>query len=192
MDDAAWTLSELVAEVAAAAEGLEPPNGQVRALPDERAVRYYTTLGLLDRPSAMRGRTALYGRRHLAQVVAIKRLQALGKSLAEVQGYLPTIDDAELARVSGVSVPGRRPAAARAGFWRESPAPAAPAPAVDGTTPGGFVRQVALSLAPGVTITIDIDRAATDADADALRAAAAPVVAELRRRRLIRTEGGEG
>ena len=85
MDDASWTLAELAAEVAAALRDVEPANGQVRAVPDERALRYYTTLGLLDRPAAMRGRTALYGPRHLLQLVAIKRRQAQGRSLAEIQ-----------------------------------------------------------------------------------------------------------
>ena len=45
-------------------------------VPDARTIRYYATLGLIDRPEAFRGRTALYGARHLSQLVAIKRLQA--------------------------------------------------------------------------------------------------------------------
>ena len=187
--DAPWTLAELVAEVARALpDDLEPPNGQVRALPDERAVRYYTTLGLLDRPAAMRGRTALYGRRHLAQVVAIKRLQAQGKSLADIQGLLTALDDAALATIAGVAVPARQRAAARADFWREAPAPVAAAsagPAEPAGRSDRFVRQIALVLAPGVTLTVDADREPTDADADAVRAVAAPLLAELRRRRLV-------
>ena len=189
MDDALWTLSELVAEAARALGDLEPPNGQVRAVPDERAVRYYTTLGLLDRPGAMRGRTALYGRRHLAQVVAIKRLQAVGKTLAAIQSLLPTLDDAALARASGVAVPGAQRAAARAGFWRDAPAepsPAAPAsPAAAPEPAAGFARQIALELAPGIHLTVDAARDATDADAAAVRAAAAALVAELARRHLV-------
>ena len=47
-------------------------NGQVRDVPDRRTIRYYTTLGLLDRPAEMRGRTALYGQRHLLQLVAVE------------------------------------------------------------------------------------------------------------------------
>src|SRR5688572_18690594 len=108
MDEPLWTLRELTAEVAAQLERnyQATDNGQVRAIPDERSVRYYTTLGLVDRPAAMRGRTALYGRRHLAQLVAIKRLQSLGKPLGEIQQLLPTLDDATLSRVSGVVVAG--------------------------------------------------------------------------------------
>src|SRR3954462_14871472 len=99
--DMLWTLPELVAEGATRIAALPAPkNGQVRAVPDERTVRYYTTLGLLDRPAAMRGRTALYGRRHLMQLVAIKRLQAEGRSLAEVQRRLVGLTDAALGRLA--------------------------------------------------------------------------------------------
>jgi hypothetical protein len=60
------TIAELTARVAAAlADDAGPDNRRIRAVPDERAIRYYTTLGLLDRP-ALTGRTAFYGPRHLA------------------------------------------------------------------------------------------------------------------------------
>jgi DNA-binding transcriptional MerR regulator len=195
MDDGTWTLAELAAEVAVALGDAAAPSGQARAVPDERAIRYYTTLGLLDRP-ALRGRTALYGRRHLAQIIAIKRLQAAGKSLAAIQALLPTVDDGELARIAGVTVPGRPRTAARAGFWRDDPAPvaavaapaavaAAPAAAPAAPPAVGFQAQLALELAPGVVLHLAAGRAASDADADAVRAAAAPLLAELARRRLL-------
>ena len=123
--DARWTLSELVAEVANRIAALPAPkNGQVRALPDERTVRYYGTIGLIDRPGAMRGRTALYGDKHVAQVVAIKRLQAMGRSLSEIQTLWPTLDDATLSRMSGVALSGAKPsvpASARDEFWKRTP-----------------------------------------------------------------------
>src|SRR5215468_48480 len=123
--DTLWTLPELVSEVAARIAALPAPkNGQVRAVPDERTVRYYVTLGLLDRPSAMRGRTALYGPKHVAQVVAIKRLQTMGRSLSEIQQLWPTLDDATLARMSGVALPAAAKPAVRAEFWKREPAPA--------------------------------------------------------------------
>src|SRR5262245_16523544 len=96
MDASSWTLSELTRRVAdALARDDAPANGQVRAVPDERSVRYYTTLGLLDRPQ-LKGRTAIYGPRHLAQLVAIKRLQTEGRTLADIQQLLPTLDDPAL------------------------------------------------------------------------------------------------
>ncbi|HWT85302.1 MAG TPA: MerR family transcriptional regulator, partial [Myxococcales bacterium] len=50
-------------------------DGRVSAAPDSRTVRYYTTLGLLDRPT-IEARQARYGERHLLQLLAIKALQA--------------------------------------------------------------------------------------------------------------------
>src|SRR5256885_11204200 len=113
-----WTLPELVAEVATRIAALPAPrNGQVRAIPDERTVRYYGTIGLLDRPSAMRGRTALYGKKHVAQVVAIKRLQTMGRSLSEIQQVWPTLDDLTLARMAGIDLP-VAPKPGRVEFWK--------------------------------------------------------------------------
>jgi DNA-binding transcriptional MerR regulator len=100
-----WRLGELgerVAAALAAGDGIEPPNGRVREVPDLRAIRYYTTLGMIDRPAEMRGRTAFYGIRHLRQLVAIKRLQATGLSLASIQQRLAGIDDKALAVLARV------------------------------------------------------------------------------------------
>src|SRR4051794_9314929 len=100
-----WTLDELVGRVRAAlAEAAYPgaPNGRVRDVPDRRAVRWYTTTGLVDRPIAMRGRVALYGPRHLLQLVALKRRQAEGRTLAEIQSELTGAPDATLAAVARV------------------------------------------------------------------------------------------
>lgn len=99
-----WTIAELGRKVAEAlAVGYQgPPNGQVRAVPNQRSIRYYTTLGLLDRPVDMRGRTALYGPRHLRQLVAIKRLQAQGQSLAEIQEILAGASPRKLAAIARV------------------------------------------------------------------------------------------
>jgi DNA-binding transcriptional MerR regulator len=212
--DALWTLSELVAEVAARIAALPAPkNGQVRAVPDERTVRYYGTLGLLDRPSAMRGRTALYGAKHAAQVVAIKRLQTMGRSLSEILALWPTLDDPTLARMSGVALPASRKPAARDEFWKREPgrdgagashgdpdadaapraAPGAqvvpPAPA----GPGGAV-ELRIALAPQVVLTlsvVDDSVAVSPADVRAIRAAAAPLLAELASRRLAPHPGGD-
>src|SRR5438552_17087054 len=95
-----WGLDELSARVALAlaADYAGQASGRVRDVPDRRTIRYYTTLGIVDRPVAVpgRGRTAFYGRRHLLQLVAIKRLQAQGLSLEEVQARLVGQTDAVL------------------------------------------------------------------------------------------------
>jgi DNA-binding transcriptional MerR regulator len=86
-----WRIEELT-ELAARALELTPsrgqPSGRGRDVPDVRTIRYYTTIGLMDRPAQMRGRTAFYGPHHLRQLVAVKRLQAQGMSLLEVQASL--------------------------------------------------------------------------------------------------------
>ncbi len=103
MDDG-WTLDELVrrAALALAADDVRAPNGRVRDLPDGRAIRWYATIGLVDRPLASRGRTARYGPRHLRQVVAVKRRQAQGRTLAEIQAELAGATDAALAAAAHV------------------------------------------------------------------------------------------
>src|SRR4051812_2534903 len=103
-----WTIAELTAQVALELSIASPGalNGRVREVPDLRTIRYYTTLGLIDRPAEMRGRTALYGRRHLLQLVAIKRLQARGLSLAELQEKLLGRTDRELAAIARVPAAG--------------------------------------------------------------------------------------
>ncbi len=209
-----WTLPELVAEVAARIAALPAPkNGQVRAVPDERTVRYYVTLGLLGRPSAMRGRTALYGPRHVAQVVAIKRLQTMGRSLSEIQALWPTLDDPTLARMSGVALPAAARPAVRAEFWKREPrrgdaaahgdaghraveldAGASPPAAVPAPAAPASAVELRIELAPQVVLSlsvIDDSVAVSPADVRAIRAAAAPLLAELASRRLASHPGGD-
>jgi DNA-binding transcriptional MerR regulator len=134
--DPHWTIGELAQLVgdALAVDYAGQSNGRVREVPDRRTIRWYTTIGLLDRPAAMRGRTALYGRRHLLQLVAVKRLQADGRTIAEVQTALLGVDDRaldDLARLpEEPSAPPELAAesvAAPARFWAARPAPPKPA-----------------------------------------------------------------
>lgn len=102
--EALWTLEELAARVALAlsVDYDGQPSGRVRDVPDGRIVRYYTTLGLVDRPARYAGRVALYARRHLEQIVAIKRLQQRGRSLSEIQQAFATLDERALARLAAL------------------------------------------------------------------------------------------
>ncbi len=70
-------------------------DNRVSAVPDIRTIRYYTSLGLLDRPR-MEGRQARYGKRHVLQLLAIKSLQAIGLPLSEIQARMYGLSDAEL------------------------------------------------------------------------------------------------
>lgn len=79
-------------------------DGRVSKVPDSRTIRYYTTLGLLDRP-LVNGRQGQYSRRHLLQLLAIKALQAANLPLAEIQARLYGRSDQELeAIVASVEV----------------------------------------------------------------------------------------
>ncbi|HEY7271347.1 MAG TPA: MerR family transcriptional regulator [Actinoplanes sp.] len=135
-------MDELVERVqrALAEEYPGAPNGRVRDLPDRRVIRWYTTTGLVDRPAGLRGRTALYGPRHLLQIVAVKRRQAQGHSLAAIQAELAGAPDEQLAEVARVpdallAVTGPAPdpheGAVRARFWAATPAATSATAAVE-------------------------------------------------------------
>jgi DNA-binding transcriptional MerR regulator len=68
---------------------------RVTDIPDLRMIRYYTTLGLLDRPQ-MSGREARYTERHVLQILAIKALQVASINLSEIQARLYGKSDQEL------------------------------------------------------------------------------------------------
>lgn len=173
------TLVELVSAASAAIEQWpEPENGQVRAVPDERTLRWYTTIGLLDRPLSWRGRTALYGERHLLQVLAIKRLQLSGHPVATIQELLLGAEDATLEAWSRGEKPGpvmpaeATPATAPApsrrtsSFWAQSPTPTIPT-----------ISHLHLDVGHGATLVLPATRS-PDA---ALDAALAPLRAWLAR-----------
>lgn len=98
-----FTIQELAAAVDMAlhgAEHYEQSSKRVREVPNPRTIRYYTTIGLVDRPAEMKGRTAYYQSRHVLQLVAIKRLQSEGRSLVEIQAQLTGVPDAVLAAIA--------------------------------------------------------------------------------------------
>jgi DNA-binding transcriptional MerR regulator len=102
--DVAWTIGELAERAVAvlAAGDSAQVNGRIRDLPNERLIRWYTTIGLVDPPAGRRGRTALYGPRHLLQLIAVKRRQAAGRSIAEIQFELAAATNATLERIAAL------------------------------------------------------------------------------------------
>lgn len=217
-DEELWTIGQLPDRVAAllADDYGGQRSGRVRELPNGRAIRWYTTIGLVDRPVAYRGRTALYGRRHLLQVVAVKKLQAAGHTLAEIQAVVVGADDGRLAELAGVTrqveptgraEPAGRSddgaAASRSGaFWRDRPAssppappavmpPAAPAPVASAPPAAGVTRVVpGLRLGPGVTLVLHAaDRVPDAAELATIETAAAPLLDLLARTGLAPTTG---
>jgi DNA-binding transcriptional MerR regulator len=182
-----WTLDELVAKAAEllSVASVGQGSGRVRETPDRRTVRYYTTLGLLDRPSEFRGRVGLYGTRQLWQLMAIKRLQSRGEPLLEIQQRLLNATDAELRRIAApvrsVHASSKRESPWAKSFWLEQPAERSPE---DASPP--VSTFTGLELGPGVTVTLSsARRSLSPEDLEALSSAAAPLLKVLRARHLI-------
>ncbi|GAA0972246.1 hypothetical protein GCM10009555_025050 [Acrocarpospora macrocephala] len=184
-----WTIGELAERAAGALGSDARVNGRVRDIPNERLIRWYATIGLLDPPLARRGRVALYGPRHLLQLVAIKRRQAAGRSIADIQIELAGAPDSALQNIALISpYPAEpensspepehsSPEPARARFWAATGERSTPTPPA-GPPPAARVHGV--RIAPGVALVLDAaDRAPSDADLVALAAAAQPLLAAL-------------
>ena len=69
---------------------------KVTEVPTERTLRYYVTMGLIDRPLGYEGTRARYGFRHFLQVLSIKALQARYFPLRKVRSTISGRPDAEL------------------------------------------------------------------------------------------------
>ncbi|MGB5065661.1 MAG: MerR family transcriptional regulator [Candidatus Competibacter sp.] len=182
MNESLWRLDELVQRSRRLLALLPEEAGaskRVRWQPNERLVRYYTTLGLLDRPAELRGRTAYYCDRHLLQLLAIKTLQSRGLNLQTVQEELAGQTDARLATLIGLppdwrtrpAIEARTPTAEKppAGsvaepvpvgerFWERAPSTVSSATLV-ACTPTRPVLPAAelleLTLAPGARLLLD-------------------------------------
>jgi DNA-binding transcriptional MerR regulator len=146
-----------------------PGDGRIARFPDERTVRYYQSLGLIDRPLRYEGKEAIYGYQHLLRVVAVKLLQHQGLSLAQVQAALAGVSLRKLEVSVAESLAAPQPARSA----KRSAIPALPAAAVLEVPAPRSVMQA--DLAPGIRVTID---PALVPDAErilrALRAALAP------------------
>ena len=151
--DRTFSLPTLVAAAGELCAGLRAQaDERVRQAPDERTVRYYQTVGVLDRPLRYDGRVAVYGYRHLLQVVAVKALQGEGLSLAQVQAALAGTETSALEQAVSEAMG----ASAALATLRKPP------PAAEPESPGAGIcttpkpRPLLTSaLAPGVWLTVD-------------------------------------
>jgi DNA-binding transcriptional MerR regulator len=150
-------------------------DGRVSLRPDARTIRYYQSLGLADRPIRYEGRRAIYGYRHLLQVLCVKLLQASGYSLAQSQRALSgsSTRDLEQAVVCAlqdgaawppasprppVAPPVRgsaEPLGLRARGLSDAAAEAKEEYRVSGPAFAGARPLVSAELAPGVWATVD-------------------------------------
>jgi hypothetical protein len=147
----------------------------------------------------MRGRTALYGQRHLLQLVAIKRLQARGLSLAAVQQRVVGLSNAALRRLAEAVSPREKESsspspglASRAeSFWRTRLDEAEVDAAGRAETPLPLAKEegsgapTAISLCDGLVLSLETGRALDGEDLRVIRVAAAPLIELLRLRGLI-------
>lgn len=162
-----WSLQQLAEE----SQRYLSDSGDSRRVqwkPNGRQIRYYSTLGLLDKPDTDNGRTVWYGPRHLLQLLTIKHLQGEGMSLSEIQRatagkspeqlrqLLNLPDDflGEL-RNSVTKTPCPRREAA---FWAARPT-ATPSP--DGPR---FRHSWQVLIEPGVSLTLDDEQASALSD----------------------------
>jgi len=194
-----WTLGELAERVEAAlADYPGQVNGRVRAVPDQRAIRWYTTTGLIDRPAEMRGRTAFYSRRHLLQLVAIKRRQAQGHTLAQIQSELTGATNDSLQPIANLppepttpGTTGEPPQPARSRFWADQ-TNVAPTPEAATTAPGlPEPAAVVSAVRLGDAATLVLEHGGTIPDLARLAVAAGPLLAELARQGLLSRSSGD-
>jgi DNA-binding transcriptional MerR regulator len=205
-----WTIGELAARAAEvlAADQPRQSSGRVREMPNDRLIRWYSTVGLVDPPLSRTGRIARYGRRHLLQLVAVKRRQSEGRSLSDIQAELLGATNAYLESVARLppppapalpSTPSRQ-SSHEEKFWVRraarltEPAAAAlgqPSPTQSSqsqsspslssspwTSPPDVVHGV--RLAPGVLLVLDPDHiTAARLDAAELQEAAEPLLRAL-------------
>ncbi|MBI3791134.1 MAG: hypothetical protein HY275_09685 [Gemmatimonadetes bacterium] len=88
---APWNARGLAAYASGLADaaGVRPTNAVARAAPSMRAVRFYVSIGLLDRPEGA-GTAATYGYKHLIQLLAIKVRQREGQTLEVIKKEMTT------------------------------------------------------------------------------------------------------
>jgi hypothetical protein len=125
---------------------LRPGDGRVAEAMDARGIRYYQTLGVIDRPVRYDGRRAVYGYRHLLQVLAAKKLQQEGHPLQLIQQALAgrSTESLEWAlSAASDQEPG------------EIRLPPPPVRVFDADPVAAAPRLVAAQVAPGVTVTVD-------------------------------------
>ena len=83
---APWNSRGLAAHVSGLVDavGVRPTNASARAAPSARAVRFYVSSRLMDRPEGA-GTSATYGYRHFLQLLSIKIRQREGLNLESIR-----------------------------------------------------------------------------------------------------------
>ena len=188
-------------------------SARVRAVPDTRTIRYYTTLGLLSPPSEMRGRVAYYDETHVLQIVAIKQLQAQNLSLSDIQQKIVGLTNRKLEVIAKLPTdfwaaadkyltlqPEKKVQSSEdeeetgslegdpSEFWLTPAAlPTSSNEPQDATVNAETITVIRLSMSKGLKIAIEIPRGMRSnqkIDMQSLLLATNPIVEELRRQNL--------
>ena len=124
IDDLVHQVAELVPRVAG-----PQSRYKVTAIPDARTVRFYIQEGLVDPPHGSSGPAALYGFRHLLQLVTVKVLQSHYLPIRKIKETIDNLTDEELEKLLdgwrseplAGGDPGESAVALLRGFMGESP-----------------------------------------------------------------------
>ncbi len=169
-----WSLQEL-AEESQRYLSDDGDSRRVQWKPNGRQIRYYSTLGLLDKPDTENGRTVWYGPRHLLQLLTIKHLQGEGMTLSQIQRATAGKTPEQLRRLLNLpddflgelhnSVTKPPSPRREAAFWAARPTASPPHPSGP-----RFRHSWQAELSPGVTLTLDDHQASalTDEERDEL------------------------
>ncbi len=172
--DQEFSLEELVAAAHSTLTPLmpAPADGRVAEYPDSRTIRYYQTIGIVHKPSRYEGRSAVYGYKHLLQVVAVKLLQSRGLSLAQIQRALLAATTVDLESALRDALAQAKPMPSQQGThgqeglyapWAEIKPKLSKLAVVDeGRTETR--KMIATEVAPGVLVILDPQKVA-NADA---------------------------
>jgi DNA-binding transcriptional MerR regulator len=121
----------------------------VRDVPSERIVRHYLKEGLLSPPLARRGTSSVYGYVHLLQIVAVKKLLAMGMTADQIRTILAGKTVGDLERL--LDVREERP--------RERAEQGSAAEFLHSLLPGAqpAAREVRIEVEPGVAVLVARD-----------------------------------
>ena len=96
-----FSLDELVENAARLIEAFVPKQERYKVTdyPDARTVRFYTTRGLMDKPNRYNGQNAMYGSKHLLQLVIIKYLQSQYLSIRKIDEIISGLTQDDLLKL---------------------------------------------------------------------------------------------
>ena len=91
IDDLVSLLDEVLPQIVGPQE-----DNKVTEIPTVRTIRYYISSGLVDKAIDYKGSAAIYGYRHLLQLVAIKHLQANNFQIKKIGEIIQGLTNEEL------------------------------------------------------------------------------------------------